>query len=186
MASVKRTVSKKVGGGLKKLSKGADWLGAIGGYAMTINAAASTWGAEFLPGFVDIHMNAVTRHNFGDLMLTPQRMTDPNVNPPFLTGILMALGGWAAKMLPNVVPHQSTVGNIVSKAGVGMVIGSTAAMMVYELASGSSPFDKAGSSGGSRTGPTKSATTSGLIGYPRKFLASYPASNKEVWAQPRD
>ena len=186
MASVKSTVSKKVGGGLKKLSKGSDWLGFIGGYAMTVNAAATSWGAEFLPGFLDMHMNAVTRHNIGAVLDTPARMGDPNWNPALLGGIVAAIGGWAAKMLPNIVPHQSTIGSIVSKAGVGMVIGSTAAIVVSELAQGSSPFDKAGTTSGGRTGPTKSATTSGLIGYPRKFLASYPSSNKEVWAQPRD
>ena len=148
MGGVTKTVKSKVGSGLKKFSGGADWLGAIGGYAGTIATAAGSWGTTFLDGAVSMHMNAVTRHNFMAVMDVPARMGDSNWNPFLITGGLMAVGGWIAKVVPNLVPHQSTIGGIVSKAGVGMVVGSTAAIIVSEFAQGSSPFDKQGTKSG--------------------------------------
>ena len=183
---VTKTVKGKIGSGLSKLSKGADWLGAIGGYAGTVGSAASSWGSPFLEGAVDMHMNAVSRHNFMAVLDTPNRLSDPNWNPFLITGAVMAVGGWVAKVVPNIVPHQSTIGSIVSKAGVGMAIGSGLAIMVSELAQGSSPFDKQGTkSGGSRQG---SASTSGRVPFPGmvKNQAKYPSDGRKTWSAPRD
>ena len=183
---VSSTVKGKVGSGLKKLSGGADWLGAIGGYAGTIASAAGASGSDFLNSAVDFHMNAVTRHNFMAVFDTPNRMGDSNWNPFLITGGVMAVAGWVAKVVPNVIPHQSTIGSIVSKAGVGMAIGSTVAIVVSEFAQGSSPFDKHGTrSGGKRQG---SASTSGRVPFPGmvKNQAKYPSDGRKTWSAPRD
>ena len=181
--SVKRTVSNKLGKGLSKLNKSADWVGAIGGYFGTVATAANSMGSDFMQGTIDLHLNAVTRHNIGAVMDTPARMGDPNWNPMLLTGAIAAVGGWIVKMLPNFVPHQDTIGNIVSKAGVGAVIGATGAIVVSELAQGSSPFDRSGTKSGTSQG---SASTAGRIPNPRliKSQASYPADGRKTWSRP--
>ena len=147
MASVKKTVKSKVGQGLKKLSKGADWIGFIGGYVGTVMTAYGQ-GDDILGGMVPMHVNAVVRHNIFAVADVPNRMQDPNWNPLLLTGVVMTVGGTVAKYLPSFIPHQSTVANIVTKAGYGLAVGSGAAIIVSELAMGSNPFDKSSSSGG--------------------------------------
>ena len=90
MASVKKTVKSKVGQALKKLTKGADWLGFFGGYAATIMGAG---GGDLIGDMVSIHTNAIVRHNIFAVADVPNRIQDPNWNPLLITGAIMTVGG---------------------------------------------------------------------------------------------
>ena len=162
MASVKKTVKSKVGQGLKKLSKGADWIGFIGGYIGTVMGAYGGEDGDILGGMIPMHVNAVVRHNVWEIADTPNRMQDPNWNALLITGIIMTVGGTVAKYLPSFVPHQSTAANIITKGGYGLAIGSATAIVVSELAMGSSPFDKSSSSGGGGSNVWKVPKSTGV------------------------
>lgn len=158
--SVKKTVKSKVGGGLKKLGKGADWLGFAAGYFGTIASA----GGEGIDNIIAIHKNAIVRHNVFALTDIPNRIQDPNWNPFLITGVIMTVGGKLVQYLPSFVPYQNTVAGIVSKAGFGMAVGSGVAIGVSELAMGSGPFDGSGGGGTSavwKVPKGRTTTTSG-------------------------
>ena len=183
--SVTSTVKGKVGGGLKKISKGADWIGAVAGYVGSIASASSSWGGELLPDIISMHVNAVTRHNVSALTDIPARLGDSNWNPVLMTGVGAAVIGTIAGYLPSLIPHQSTISNIVAKAGIGAVVGSLAAIAVSELAQGSNPFDAPGTKSGSSQG---GASTAGRVPFPGmvKSQAKYPSDGRKTWAMPRD
>jgi len=182
--SVTSTVKGKVGGALKKVNKGADWLGAVAGYVGSIASASSSWGGELLPDLISIHTNAVTRHNFMALTDIPARVGDSNWNPLLMTGVGAAVVGTLGGYLPNFIPHQGTISNIIAKGGIGLVVGSLAAIALSELAQGSSPFDRAGTKSASQGG----ASTSGRVPFPGmvKSQAKYPSDGRKTWAAPRD
>ena len=151
--SVRATVKSKVGGALTKVNKGADWLGLAGGYFGTLITGSRVYGGENdLENLVNVHVNAVTVHDFGKVLQVPSRhMQDAGWNPLLLTGVIMTVGGTIAKYLPSIIPHQATVAGIVTKAGYGMAIGSGLAMGVAALAESSNPFAKKGSNSGSNS-----------------------------------
>ena len=171
MVSVRKTVKSKVGSGLKKLAGGADWLGLAGGYFGTLVTGSKVYSGEEsndLQNVVNVHVNAITVHDFGKVLKVPQRhMQDAGWNPLLITGVVMTVGGTVAKYLPTIIPHQQTVAGIVTKAGYGMAVGSGLAMVTAALAEGSNPFAKHGESGGNSTSsvwkvPTgRSITTAG-------------------------
>ena len=182
-----KSVKGKVGSTLKKLSKKADWIGAIAGYLGTIQTANVAYGSgEFLPNFINLHVNAVTRHNVGEITSRfPEGgyIGDPNWNSLFITGVGMAVGGKLLGYLPSVIPSQATIGSIVSKGGFGMAVGSFAAMIMGALAYGSGPFDNTGA-GGSKNSKQPQATTSGRIPMAIKYRVKIPGGERTSWERP--
>lgn len=176
------TVKGKVSSAVSKISKRADMLGALVGYFGTMDNLAKHWGGtEGLGDIVNIHINAVTKHNIAAFNFDDYQadlLTHGMVAP----GVALMLGGAALKYVPSVVPNQATIGTAAAKAGFGVLVGSIVSTLVGRLAQGSSPL-----SGGMGT-TTQSQNRPPGVGqganYPRSRLNLGGPGYPHSWSAP--
>jgi len=141
------TVKKKVSKGLSKVSKRADMIGAVLGYFSTISTVLGYWGEDFIPGTINMHVNAVTKHN--TKRLAEGFVEDMKNHSTVILGATVSIFGWVGSMLPSIIPNQGTISSIAKKVGYGLIVGGAVATAVQLLAQGSNPGSGVG---GNRSG----------------------------------
>ena len=182
-------LKSKVGSKLSGAAKHADMLGGALGYIGTLTGAASSSGVGAVEGLINVHINALSRHNVKGAVqntATPgsvaAKLGDAVFNPLLIAGATMGIAGIIGSYLPSLAPWQGTISSFAKKAGFGMAIGSVAAMITASLGEGSSPFTTGGSSGSSDTSSPVSST--GRVSNPVGRFAP-PSPSVGGWARPQ-